>query len=338
MGDGKARLYVHCGWQRTGTTSLQAVLARYQVELAASGVIYPARWRPGRGDAHHGLARLLRSDEDAAIREFRTYLGTRSDQTVLLSSEPFTSWVADRRRPAFLRLLHGGQEAMPVTCVWVLRSVEQVLTSGYLRMLMSGPVAESPDEYFAGGIDIIDALIAGTCELEDELGEEFAYVKYERDGAHNAEVLKRVGVPEPLRERIVEELRRMPHSNPRLTHKGMLAVNHVDEISARAGVEITHADLTALFRTGQFSFEDDEPYEIVDADVRRATHDAALRASRDHGFAPYLEFFGDLEVAPGSPASLDPALLTDRDIERLVAHLGSRELEGEPVAGPGPLL
>lgn len=47
-------LYLHCGWPRTGTTSLQAALFEHKDELAAGGTVYPDRWRSPIGFTHHG--------------------------------------------------------------------------------------------------------------------------------------------------------------------------------------------------------------------------------------------------------------------------------------------
>jgi hypothetical protein len=317
-------LYVHCGLHRTATTSFQAVLSARQNELAAAGVIYPDRWRLDDGDAHHGLIELLRSspNRDAEIADFHDYVAARADKTILLSSEQLTVWLDEPRRAALLDLLLAARSAMPVTCVWTLRSFDRTFASLNLRQMMFGFKITSADEYSGA----LEGAIVGMRLVEDALGTESVYVRYDSGGAHCAEILDRCGVPEVVGRPIMEDLRRRPHVNSSMSRKKAAAVLHIDAVSARAGVPIDRQDLAALFHAGEFRFEDDEPCEVVEKETRRSLHEEALRASRKHGLSPYIDFYEDLEIRGGSPQPLEPSLLTDGDVEHLVNALGDAEI------------
>ncbi|ALI56179.1 hypothetical protein SAMN05444421_109129 [Celeribacter marinus] len=80
-------LFVHLGTEKTGTTSVQSVLARNEATLRAAGVSYVKAFR--RGICHNHLTRLLREDRHDA--HIRTKLSREIAQThqrhLLISTE-----------------------------------------------------------------------------------------------------------------------------------------------------------------------------------------------------------------------------------------------------------
>jgi hypothetical protein len=316
-------LLVHGGLRRTGTSSLQAVLAAHRAELTAVGVDYPDRWRPGGADAHHGLAELLEPGEgrDAALDSFRLYLEGRAGGSVLLSSEVLSTWLSEDRRPSLLGLLRRAGEATRLCCAWTLRPADEILTSMYLHQVMFGYEVPGPEEYFLTGLPRVTEAIVGLGELERALDGESIYMEYDPAGAHNEEILSRAGVADPTRGQLMEALRESPRLNPRLTHKAAAAMLHRDAISVQMGVEVTSPALKGLFYEDGPHFAGDGPCVVVGDELRRAAHNEALSAAREIGFAPYLEFFGDHKIEAAPPEIPGPDALNGEDLERLAEQL-----------------
>ena len=68
-------LYLHYGWPRTSTSSLQAALFEHRAQLAAASTVFPQRWMTMAGPTHHGLSELMRDSMGSAdsfdeIRDF----------------------------------------------------------------------------------------------------------------------------------------------------------------------------------------------------------------------------------------------------------------------------
>lgn len=319
-------LFAHCGMQRTGTSSLQAVLARQREALAAAGVDYPLRWRVRDSHAHYGLVELLKPspDREAALADLRAYLSSVEAGTVLLSSEGLASWLSEDRLPALLNFLRAAQAEVPVTCIWTLRSADEFLASMYLHQIMFGYRVPAPSEYFLENMHRLAGGMARMRQLEQALCTDFIYVKYEEDGSHNTEILTHVGLPADVRETLLGELRLGPRLNPSLSRKSAAAMLHIDAISTRAGMEVTRANLKQLAYVNAFRFQEDGPCVLVENAVRRHVHEVALSAAYECGFAPYIEFFERHEIEAASPTSTEPSVLTDEDIEQLMSHLSPR--------------
>jgi hypothetical protein len=338
-------LFMHGGWVRTGTSSLQAALVAYRDDLASAGIVYPDRWRLPERDNHHGVIELLqREDEDAKpeLERFLSQLGSLSDGAVLLSAESLTYWLAGDNRDALLNLVAAARETMPVTCIWTLRNIVDVASSLYLRQLLIRRQLPSPREVMRGLTDEaswVKDTFAGHRRLEGAL-DNTVYLKYKRDGSHSYELLRVVGVPPTVSTSFKERLNHGPRLNARLSHKGAVAMLHRDEISARAGFAIGRAELANLFYGGEFRFDEDSPCALFDDDAIEELHRHALSAARKSGFATYLEFFEDDELERSTPVDIDPDVLNDEDLSRLavglrqlplkcVGHGGTVEKTGE---------
>ena len=322
-------LYLHCGWLRTGTTSLQAAILAHREELAAAGIVYPDWWRPGGITDHHGLVDTLHKSDEEAGRDlalFESRLRTLRGRTVMISSESLTYEVIDERRAALLSLLAAAEAAMEMTRVWTLRNFADTLKSIYHRFTLTGNRPPSPEEFLervtGSGKNWPEDMFSGLRALERVPGET-VYLKYERDGSHSRELLRVMRFPPELRASIEERMARGPRMNPRLTQKGAVAIIHRDEISARAGFAIDKRALLHLFRRGEFRFEDDRTCNLFDEAATTFVHEQARTAARATGFSPYLEFFGDGEPEMSPPTAIDPDLLDDHDLDRLVDALQS---------------
>lgn len=327
---GRPALYVHCGFPRTGTSSLHAALAKSEARLAEFGVVYPDQWRPGKSDAHHGLADLLQAvastADDAALDGLRDYMRSNADSEILISTEVLSNWLLAGKRSSLIRLLRAAREARSVKCLWTLRSADAWVTSMYLHMIAAGKPVPAPAEFFAGHADGIADAIAGLREVSDALGGSVSYSRYDRGGAHYGEILGSIGLPEPVRGEVLETLgaQRM---NVGLSHKGAVALLNIEPIGERLGIELSRPALRAALRSEELRFAGDAPCELVDPGVRRAIHEEALRSARNAGFAPYVEFFEDHEIDSRPAVSLAADVLTEDDLQRLSTCFVSRAAE-----------
>ena len=313
-------IYLHCGLPKTGTCSLQAALVEHQDELAEGGILYPEKWRREVDGSHNDLDGVLSASRQsqAPIAEFKRFLRLHADRDVLLSSESLFLWTTtDEGRDLLLRLLMVAEEVAPVRCIWTLRRLDEVACSWYRQIMLAG-IKTAPAARFLGGLK---PSPAGLQHIEEAIGE-VKYVKYDVAGYHNAELLREFGLPAGVARAIENDIRAAPRRNVSLTHKQAIAVLHAEGLSARAGAALERDTLLRAFRRGDFQFDDDGPWRLVDDSVRRSIHGGMLEASRAAGFTPYPRFFGDDEVtgdASASPLSSD--VLSDEDLSRLVDHV-----------------
>jgi hypothetical protein len=317
-------LYLHCGWPRTSTTSLQTALFTHKDQLAEAGVAYPDRWRSKTDLTHHGLSEMLRAslDSDRAFDDFKSFLDAHADQDVLFSAEDLTTWLISRKQQvAFVKLLDVAQEVMPTRCIWTLRRHDEVVRSLFLLRLES-PSGMSPRERKPGAGSSLDERFAGLRKVEEAVDGDVVYVKYDRAGGHNVELLRAFGIDGPIAARIGRELTSglRLHTGP--SHKQAVALLNVEALSARAGVQLDEAGLRRAFRDGDFEFEQDWQCEVTDSTWQKNTHELALAAARKHGIAAYVEFFEDAEIGRSTSSLTDTKAITDADLGRLVAFLG----------------
>lgn len=142
-----ARLVLHIGQHKTGTTSLQRSLSLNRAGLASRGVLYPRLpcWR----DAHHALVpalvgiehcavyvrrRLGRTDAKAATVSARALakLGAlaakRSDDTLVLSTEAVFRGLPDFARERLLKTLSRLAHEVRLVC-YIRHPADQYLSS-----------------------------------------------------------------------------------------------------------------------------------------------------------------------------------------------------------------
>lgn len=261
-------MFLHCGWPRTGTSSLQAALFEQRERLAAAGIVYPTQWLHAAGPAHHGLYDMLgaRRESAAAFDELEAFLGAHADRDVLLSAEGLTNWLrAADRREALLALLAAAQGVMPVRCVWTLRSIDQALGSLNALGLAAGVslppsgqcISDWDDPRNPFEVSGVESLFEGMRIVEEAVAGEVAYVKYSQAGDHNEELLRAFGLPASVRASVGRALERGPRRN-----------------------------------VGLGRFEGDRAYGAMDDERRKAVNEQALAAASSQGITAYAEFFG----------------------------------------------
>jgi hypothetical protein len=327
-------LYLHCGWPRTSTTSLQTALFAQRGRLADAGIVYPDRWRSKTGLTHHGLAQILQAslDSEDALDDFTCFLAAHADRDVLFSAEALTFWLAPvEKQDAFVSFLDAAQEVAPVRCIWTLRRHDEVMRSFYLLRLKTGGRVRSPAGR-SGQAPVLEEWFAGLRRVEEAVGGDVVYVKYDPTGRHNAELLRAFGVEGQAEARILEELERGPRLHAGPSHKQAVALTNIEALSARAGVDFEQAALRRAFLDDGFEFEQDWRCVLTEPARQRELHGRALTAARRHGVTAYVEFFGDAEVESSTPAQEGTDAITDADLERLVAFLaGSHRPSSERV-------
>lgn len=320
-------LYLHCGWPRTGTTTIQALFTRHRAALASAGIAYPADWQmAGRDEAmgvinQNGLARLLESTGEQMGDELRRTAEAHGGKAVLMSSEELITWRASRGShgplKSFLALL---QELAPLTCVATIRRVDDFLSSFYLHHMLGERPLLGPQDYFQQMRAYTDRLITAMGELEAET-KELIHIRYQQTGAHQEDILRAIAIPDGLYEQMVAELRRKPRLNARLSKKAVAVLLHRKTIAARADMPIPSEALRRMHWSGELSFGEDAACELLGPDLRRSLHVEALEAARKAGFYAYVEFFGNDEISAPEASPPEPELLLDEDIDYLVDRL-----------------
>jgi hypothetical protein len=315
-------LYLHCGWPRTSTTSLQTALGGRRQALAAAGIEYPERWVSPAGPTHHGLVELMKGSAESpeALEEFTAFLDSCGERDVLFSAEAITtSLMSSPKREALVRFLAAVREVVPTRCIWTLRRFDDMARSAYLLWTACGIKLAPPVEFFAK-ISKLDPLFKGIREVEDAVAGDVVYVQYDSSGSHNDNLMQAFGVPGDLRSTLRSDLDSRPRVNVSLTHKQAVALINLAELSKRAGVALDGVAMREAFRYEGFEFEEDRRCELVGADLRAAIHELALTAAERQGFSPYIEFFGDSEVTGSSSVEIDAAEIGAGDLARLTAR------------------
>ena len=125
------RFVVHVGPHKTGSTYLQCAFTVAVEPLRARGILYPTGC--GSLQGHFPLAGLLRTRQDAKLREWFDRFAETGAPTVLLSSEEFSALSRDE-----LRTLKGLMHPADVTIVFHCRRPTEILLSGWREMVKHG--------------------------------------------------------------------------------------------------------------------------------------------------------------------------------------------------------
>jgi len=168
---------VHAGSHKTGTTSLQRVLAARRTELAAAGFSYPALGRKARN--HNALAHRLATCADDELPALRRQLvavparmGARPDgaAALLLSAEEFSTrignvdpWAGfddgaywERRRQYLARLRDVLPEGARTEVFLCLRDHESYAHALYATKMLSGKIGGSLGDFVRRCAPIFD--------------------------------------------------------------------------------------------------------------------------------------------------------------------------------------
>lgn len=211
-----ARVVIHVGTHKTGTTALQDAFAANRDMLARHGVIYP---RIGRHTGHHGLltdwinlpSAYLSPDGGIDGLTALARAWQARDVTLFLSSEEFSrgGGIGGQVDMAALRGIFQGWESIQILCL--LRSQWQFLQSVYLE-IARGRVPPPPPAMVETALatGMVDGLWCDYTRLVAHLGtgfgpEEIRLISFDRaalgpDGVIGA-VLDRLGLDLPTEDR-----------------------------------------------------------------------------------------------------------------------------------------
>ena len=203
-----ARLVLHIGTHKTGTSSLQNAFWRRRDLLATHGIIYPDF---GSAHSHHGLlgdrhADLARAyplpKPPAALIADLAALHAASDATVILSSEEFSRGTPARRFD--FRTFRATSGFDRVEMVALLRSQRAYLQSVFLEVIKRTAVPW--DKFFVQSLktDLAHGLFLDFNALDDHLltgfaADEITYLDYDaaqrHPGGTTGAVLAHLGLP-----------------------------------------------------------------------------------------------------------------------------------------------
>lgn len=138
-------LYLHIGFHKAGSTTLQAFLNANAAGLAEAGLLYPQIGREGRQDAHHALAAGLRPARADSVETARLWhevrdLALDGASRVLISSEGL-----DSIDPAPLGPLLDG---VPVKVICYLRELPGRMVSVYNQATKNGNSTLDFDRFY----------------------------------------------------------------------------------------------------------------------------------------------------------------------------------------------
>ena len=134
------KLFVHAGFPKTGTTSLQASLASARESLQAQGILYPE----SRGSAQHSAAWALtqktfgwegRGGYRTPEQDWLDLVSTvkSSNDTVLISSEFFSHTNQEQ-----VAKFKADMNVADTTIIFTMRSLAKILPSRYQQSLKKG--------------------------------------------------------------------------------------------------------------------------------------------------------------------------------------------------------
>ncbi|QGZ96540.1 hypothetical protein [Terricaulis silvestris] len=140
------RLYIHIGIGKTGTSSIQHMLANSAQALADCGFYYPQQGRNGTA-AHHSLAAFDVDDLGVGIEAYfkalLEELDAQSAPNAILSSEGFCFC-----RPRVVRRIGELLSSYHVRVIFYARRPVELIASSYLEKLKAGQLTNATIEQF----------------------------------------------------------------------------------------------------------------------------------------------------------------------------------------------
>jgi hypothetical protein len=316
-------LYLHIGLPRTGTTSLQAVLARSVPELARAAYLYPEEWRDHEDIAHHnlGIAVLEGESGSETTRRFLDYVLLNRAQHIVVSTEWLSNGLDRTRFPMLQAFLAACTERVSTTVVLMLRRMDDAVASMYLHETKWGEQTDfDMDQYVMFRLTWIAELFEGLQRLrETSCVSSMAVIPY-LDGFDSVvRVLAAMG----LSDSGISTAQRA-RLGRRLGLKAHAALRYLDEWKVELGCPI-RSDVVGLFESGEFTFRDDaDDYDILGYETRQFLHDHALQAAREHGIDPYLEAFADARIQQSERRTIARTLIAPGDLADLREELARR--------------
>lgn len=147
-----ARLIIHVGPHKSGTTSIQHALHLARDDLAADGILYPPSVVQAHfPEQHSDLAFLVKANEIDQLRQYFQGVFALADErqcpVILLSGEEFSSLV---NNDAFVRLVKEMRQHADVDLIFVKREIREVIRSNIMQQVLGNVFALAR---YAGNLD-----------------------------------------------------------------------------------------------------------------------------------------------------------------------------------------
>ncbi len=315
-------LYLHIGLPRTGTTSLQTVLARRAAPLAASNTVYPERWRDVGNLAHHELASgVLADGTGSSVQEdFLRYVAEKGKRMhIIVSTEGFSNGLAPSKFQLFRAFLRACSHWTSVRVVLTLRRYDMFVASMYHHQLKWG---QGPDPDIERYIRLRLSWLSGIFKSLSDLRRDgdvasLVLIPYVEGSDSIAPALEALGVsPLLLRSRPPARLGRA------IGLKALVLLRFFDECVTEHRFPAERRHLVQLFERRAFEFRGEEyAYDILGHDARQGLHECALSAATEHGIAEYHEAYRGAVIDPTVRQSVDRALISTDDLNQLGRYL-----------------
>jgi hypothetical protein len=331
-------LYLHIGLPRTGTTSLQTVLARSAAPLAATNTVYPERWRDGGNLAHHELASgLLAGETGLAVQDdFLRYVAEKGKRThVIISTEGFSNGLAPSKFHLFRSFLRACSSWTPVRVVLTLRRYDMFVSSMYHHQLKWGQEPDLDiDRYARLRQSWISGVFKGLSDLRrDSDVASLVLIPYVEGSDSIAPALDALGVsPLLLRPRPPARLGRS------IGLKALVLLRFLNEWVTEHRLPVERRHVVQLFERREFEFRNEEyAYDILGYDARQALHEHALSAAAEHGITEYHGAYRDAVIERTVRQAVDRGLISAEDLDELGRYLAERRPAPHPAARRGRL-
>jgi hypothetical protein len=335
-------LYLHIGLPKTGSTSIQQLLAANRDALLYQGFVYPSRWADRDGIAHHALGEDLVEPAPplpAVWEEVFDHLRNTTDRHTLVSTE-MLSFGLDPDRFRLLRHFLGRCSAETETrVIVVLRRFDALIASQYLHRLKLGFLrlgSDGPkkmlDDFVADRSKWIDRLFCGLGRLRKTWQPwEVTFVRYIEGQDVTPATLCAMGLDSTA---LPTSSRSVIGGSLGLKAQSVLA--YPDESLEEMG--LSRRNLIELFEPRYFEFED----EVYDYDPlghlrRRVLHERALTCAEEYGVAEYIDAFGSDEIPRSKRTLITPANLSLQELASLIGYVRARDFaEGAPLHERAP--
>ncbi|WP_444917580.1 hypothetical protein [Microbulbifer sp. JMSA003] len=155
----KKNLFIHIGYFKTGTSTIQRFCSDNTSLLSNSGILYPSQFRPENNETNHGLLSLSAMREkglalplwfsrssrnmaesfSACLSEISKISDQNEDKDILISSEEFVHFSFDSSSERLISDIANAAYNHNISAICYLRDPLSYLTSWYLQVSKEHP-------------------------------------------------------------------------------------------------------------------------------------------------------------------------------------------------------
>lgn len=231
----KKTLYLHIGFGKTGTTSIQNHLNSQRESLSNSGILYPLAGQLNSG--HHLLAVLGNNEiQEATLSEYRKLLieiNSSTCQKIILSSENYC--FMSKHYVAHIKDIFSSLETK---IIFYARPQTELIESTYLEWIKTGKkYTRTIDEFFKAhshGFDFIERLEPWRLAFGEENIILRRYSSHTKSCDSRADILQTIQAPEHLIKNISKTVSQ--DSNPSLSPDLIELIYKIDKLQPQASL------------------------------------------------------------------------------------------------------